>query len=132
MKRLPTTISNILNHPLTALIIIGALVFYFVTQNKNNDLKEFEKAKQAELQKLSAKQDSILLRIEQTDKMLQDLAKQRDTLYKANAQLLQRQTSILNNIKNLQNEYSKIDKLNLDRAAIYRFYIDSCKTYIPY
>ena len=132
MKRLPTTISNILNHPLTALIIIGALVFYFVTENKNNDLKEFEKAKQAELQKLSAKQDSILLRIEQTDKMLQDLAKQRDTLYKANAQLLQRQTSILNNIKNLQNEYSKIDKLSLDRAAIYRFYIDSCKTYIPY
>lgn len=132
MKKLLTIINSVLSHPLTALIVIGALVFYFHSQNNDTDLKAYEKAKQIELKRLADKQDSLLSAIKATDEMLQNLAIQRDSMYAVNSQLLNRQISILNNIKNIQNEYSKISQLNLDRAAIYRFYIDSCKTYTPY
>ena len=112
-------------------ILFGALL-YILLKGKPTVLPDFEQRREAQIKLLMDKQDSVLNRIAKYDAVLQSLAKERDTLQLINSQLLQRQTSILSNIKTLQNEYSKIDKISLDRAAIFQFYIDSCKTYIPY
>lgn len=112
-------------------ILLGALLYILIKSNPIA-LPDFEQKREAQIKLLTDKQDSVLKRIEKYDAVLQSLAKERDTLQLINSQLLQRQTSILSNIKTLQNEYSKIDKISLDRAAIFQFYIDSCKTYTPY
>lgn len=130
MQKQPTTVSEYWQYLLIP--ILFAALLYILWKINPVALPDFEQKREAQIKLLMDKQDSVLNRIAKYDAVLQSLAKQRDTLQLINSQLLQRQTSILSNIKTLQNEYSKIDKISLDRAAIFQFYIDSCKTYTPY
>jgi len=126
MQIQPTVVSNVLKILGVVFIATVVLIYLFSGRVKmpNNRDKEFIE--------IAAKQDSLLKAIKKQDTKLNILAVQTDSMRINEVKLLQRQTNILNNIKNLQNEYKVIEKLSYDRAAIYKFYIDSLKEYIRY
>jgi hypothetical protein len=122
-------VENISIATIRLLIIIGAVFAVIMFTQKCNPTPKLD---QKALAVIAAKQDSLLRVLKAQDKVLADLQAQRDQQKILDNQLLSRQITIANNIKNLQHEYQNIKTFTLSRASIYQFYIDSLREYKPY
>ena len=135
VDKLQTTVStyftfeNISKTTYKLLIVIGAVFFTIMVNQKCNPMPKLDTKA---LKEIAKKQDSLSKDIADQAMILKQLSLQRDSQRAVDKVLLDKQNTIIISLKNLKNEYQSIKTFTLDHDDIYRFYRDSLKEYKPY
>jgi len=135
VDKLQTTVStyftfdNISKTTYRILIVIGAVFFTIMVNQKCNPMPKLDTKA---LKEIAKKQDSLSKDIAHQGMVLEQLTLQRDSQRVVDKVLLDKQNTIIISLKNLKNEYQTIKTFTLDHNDIYRYYRDSLKEYKPY